>query len=1394
MAAELTDDGASLFGAPIARKVDPGSSLYNSIGLFPLSLPALSEDPRDIFNSNVRKTEQCHVFSAKEGKENIICNVRVVGTSDDEKASLEETVSAPVPRYLSLAPRLPTLPAHISTRHRIALTEQETNSMVLLAFKGTSSDLFRIDCKPPLVTIAGRSTLSVQRFLYQVRSIFVVRTLLGCACAGFACYGVDAAGLALGDQLERFLHVFDGSLSSFSDGFNAADSVACENSIEEPEATAHRISMVVLWERTKLHREFLCHLFCVIRPSRLKCFQLDEFGQFVSGDTLQGTEHNNSIEEYLKPQSWAAIAGWNLLHNIVDTFSLARNTSWTIHTAPIFEQNIFRNALDFCPMDHDSKESLNLDFSRMLLTGVLARQVSAPLLLELKAKLFDLDEEFYTQDGVRPDELQDSLLISIDALWGGFMTGEMSDHLSMESAEVDHGDNESNSRNGRRAARCVEFLLGALAWARGRVTLMLLEPGMDSDTSRNSGMDSFQRQSAAVAMRRVRIGSLQVRDKPTDRAATTGEDTEMARKFNRQEMIGAFRGINPQLILPLSPSDEVLMHAVRGKAQILMSEIGAEIERRMSQWHMSFATLSDYNNENAVSVRSMFAKAALPANQRAGEGNGVSNAPRDRVSLLQQKRDRQARNGQDETTPKTEVVDPNTETYLSGPLNTPHTVSKELVEAAKDHIRAKYVALMQQVEARSSAAAWANKRQETLSEARSELVGLFQQDATELARLRDLKKQNSESYQRHFDEQVGASPLPSPLPKTTPLLISVPAEDVALEDPIPSSSSFIVPSDDDLSVSSVDRKRTDDDGIVHTEAVSTEFFISMKKVSAGAESFVISTDSNEKTEVKERAEPVQPVNEEVFAVEPNTNEKPLPGVEPSVVVPSPAAATSSGPSHSLLDIAPHLIGHSAPNKSSSDEEALTVVRSLSHSLLLLGSSHGLVTHSTENLTTELKKIAQEHPGAPVEVLYEALLSCAAEPVSNLHSLHSVLMRSLGRAVLAQCRAINLASLHCLINSSVDLLGHIQAVDNLLLVSPNSDFLMSLCTLVVDQHLQNVRVLHRQGGAAVSSLSPLLRCQSNANLWNNEALQVGFTSALATATTANQWKEFGTLYCSMHTAEEANTAGDSVGAITMRWTAGLFSASALSSLAVEYNAPWPVPAIVTPQVLEKFSCITRRFLELGQLVALFRVVWGELRTKRVMTSRKKPAGRARPPQVDRQVSDSMRLVQQTVQHMFDYLSERVYVHQARFKQAMHRASTHGLDAVVNALNGYSKGLCDAALQLSPAESAWLARAHSNGLNASPGSLIAADPLVSLKADLNSMLECCRKVLSVSQSLNDANLQDGPRGDCFDGAVKMLQENTLCIQQHRKAVVEAAKALNANGSIELDLQPLIMRYGV
>lgn len=287
-----------------------------------------------------------------------------------------------------------------------------------------------------------------------------------------------------------------------------------------------------------------------------------------------------------------------------------------------------------------------------------------------------------------------------------------------------------------------------------------------------------------------------------------------------------------------------------------------------------------------------------------------------------------------------------------------------------------------------------------------------------------------------------------------------------------------------------------------------------------------------------------------------------------------------------------------------------------------------------------------------------------------------------------------------------------------------------------------------------------------------------------------------MFATMHITEQITTVlSESVGAVNMRWSAGMFSATTLSSLSIQYAAPWPVPAIISRKVLEKLTTITRRFLELGQLVALFRVVWGELRLKRVMTSRNQPAGRARPQKIDRHISDSMRLVQQTVQYLFDYLSERVYVYQARFKQSMHRASTYGLDAVVHALNAYSNSLCDAALQLSFEEITYLDRRNLSAEELpTPGTFTNMDPSLGLKTDINSMLECCRRILATAKSLGEAHLHATDTHDDlrFSTSLKSLKDNSERIQLYRESLVVAAKKVSSQGSINLDLQPLIMRF--
>jgi hypothetical protein len=206
------------------------------------------------------------------------------------------------------------------------------------------------------------------------------------------------------------------------------------------------------------------------------------------------------------------------------------------------------------------------------------------------------------------------------------------------------------------------------------------------------------------------------------------------------------------------------------------------------------------------------------------------------------------------------------------------------------------------------------------------------------------------------------------------------------------------------------------------------------------------------------------------------------------------------------------------------------------------------------------------------------------------------------------------------------------------------------------------------------------------------------------------------------------------------------------------------------------------------------------------------------EIDRCVSDSMRLVQQVVQVLFDYLSERVYVHQATFKEHVAMAVERGLDGIVSALNGYSSALATSALQLSAEEMEVTRQVATSGATISPGLFLQDDPSLAMKLSLDAMLESCRLVLWRAKAVTDLRVaeksadpnsavpQDQEVAPTDSAAPKdqsavlaadlvpLLQElrvECVRIREARALVVEAANRVSAYDMSQGDLQALVMR---
>jgi len=136
---------------------------------------------------------------------------------------------------------------------------------------------------------------------------------------------------------------------------------------------------------------------------------------------------------------------------------------------------------------------------------------------------------------------------------------------------------------------------------------------------------------------------------------------------------------------------------------------------------------------------------------------------------------------------------------------------------------------------------------------------------------------------------------------------------------------------------------------------------------------------------------------------------------------------------------------------------------------------------------------------------------------------------------------------------------------------------------------------------------------------------------------------------------------------------LCSMQGLQFLKLEYLTDWPIPAIITPVILDRIGSMTRRLLELSHLNELLRITWAQLRVRQQFSQRVMAKDGIRGKSfrlLDREINGCFRILQTTVQGLLNYVSDRVHSSSQRLRNRMVRSAYHGLDEAVSAIEEYA----------------------------------------------------------------------------------------------------------------------------
>ena len=295
--------------------------------------------------------------------------------------------------------------------------------------------------------------------------------------------------------------------------------------------------------------------------------------------------------------------------------------------------------------------------------------------------------------------------------------------------------------------------------------------------------------------------------------------------------------------------------------------------------------------------------------------------------------------------------------------------------------------------------------------------------------------------------------------------------------------------------------------------------------------------------------------------------------------------------------------------------------------------------------------------------------------SYLTPLSFVVQNNLCKTILQQCIAIDHSFLLIALREQ-NLLAHFDFLQSIFLLSSDSDFLVVLAGVLVDNHIQNNSTMRfisdvKQGPDEdiESDLKP--RPRLDFNLYSSHSMALAYKRAQSMALLSNV-----SFFAHTHINILETTEVDSIVNIDdhldlMKMNArerhffGAFSRRGLDGLTLSYEAPWPFNLILTEEYFSIISVVTQRLLTLAQLTALSRHVWGKLRCLRLRSRRSNPKNQSH----HRHTHAAFCLVRQTIQAVSNFTSDRLHLLHSDFKSNVARPLELGEDSLRN--QGFGK---------------------------------------------------------------------------------------------------------------------------
>lgn len=340
-------------------------------------------------------------------------------------------------------------------------------------------------------------------------------------------------------------------------------------------------------------------------------------------------------------------------------------------------------------------------------------------------------------------------------------------------------------------------------------------------------------------------------------------------------------------------------------------------------------------------------------------------------------------------------------------------------------------------------------------------------------------------------------------------------------------------------------------------------------------------------------------------------------------------------------------------------------------------------------------------------------TCFARQVFSeceLHCFSAAARNSLILPVQYQCRAIDQAFMLDSIQKS-NLLRHIDTLYDVFLLSENGNFLVNFAGLLVDSHLAANAAMgfalsaHRYvdsmdgGGRMTTNREIEEGCFTY--LWSmrgvasafQRAKQYAHTSHIDLASFRIDNSEGGStklqaspsdtdeiLYV-MSDRADPSSAVQVVSGFRYEHIVNTFSIKGLDRLLIEYAAPWPFKMILSEEYMTKLSLVSRRLLEIAQLTALSREVFGHM-------AHSKRAARGQTQQhsggVDRYrvMYLSFCQIRQAFQAIANFTADRLRAHKKHLKRDLFLSCQKGFEPFMAAMRQHVCRLCDDVFIMPP----------------------------------------------------------------------------------------------------------------